>query len=620
MWQVYKDQDFQIIAIGIKATRHTAQNWINRHGISYNVVYDSTGQICERFGGGWPIFVLLDRFMQFQDYRFFYPSQFDESYMCNQVGKLLVRKIRLAEVIFDDSLGNGDGILNCGESANLAFEVENACIQPSLDNLHGRLNSEYVHMIIEKETAVFNSIPVFGRGDNLQDPFVIRLDSSSGPHYAAFELVLETESTHKDTFAFPLPVGDPNILVVDDDGGKTYEAYYDACLFYADKVHHHWNMKLQGIQALNLTDYEIVIWFTGDEQDSTLTPEEQDLLTAYLDEGGHLIISGQNIGYDLVANGSIDDSLFYTNYLHANYVSDSIEETFLCGVQGDPITGNFPFLPIDESQVSPSVISPHEGASPIFMYHISHDIAAIKYEGYHKMLYCALGLEGINDMAGNNVELQGTLINIIIDWFNYIPNKGDVNQDNEVNILDVLQAINMILRVLEPTPSQFWAADCNDDEVVNILDVVGIVNVILGIGSCPPTGSTNISCLTIEYLRELELYLPLEDFEKLMSLLGKITTPNTVQLFQNYPNPFNPATDIRYQISNRELLPHVTLTIYNMLGQGIKVLVDEIQKPGYYTVTWNGTDKFGAKVASGMYCYRLTVDDFIETKRMVLLK
>ena len=459
------------------------------HDVTYTVVYDSTGHICERFGGGWPTFHFLDRFMQYQDFKFFYPSQFDESYMCNMIERLLARKIRLAQLMFDDSQGNSDRILNCGETANVMFEIENACIQPSLDSLKGRLTCGDPHVIVEKEASLFDEIPVQGSGNNDQDPFVISLDLTSEPHYALFELVVETEPSHDDTFAFPLPLGDPNVLLVDDDGGMMYEDYYDACLYSADRVHHQWDMKSQGSSSLNLEEYEAIIWFTGAEQESTLTPQEQHLLAQYLDGGGHLIISGQNIGYDLVANGSEDDALFYGTYLHADYVGDSIEETFLCGIQGDPISGEYAYLPIDESQTSVSVIAAREGASPVLVYQLSREVAAIKYEGEYKLVYVALGFEGINAMNRDEDDMvRGTLINNIIEWFQRIPTKGDVNQDDKINVLDVLQAVNIILNVIEPTPSQFWAADCNDDGIINILDVVGIVNVVLGSGTCPPTG------------------------------------------------------------------------------------------------------------------------------------
>ncbi len=71
--------------------------------------------------------------------------------------------------------------------------------------------------------------------------------------------------------------------------------------------------------------------------------------------------------------------------------------------------------------------------------------------------------------------------------------------------------------------------------------------------------------------------------------------PGVYGLAQNYPNPFNPTTAINYQIPNpKSQSPvHTTLKIFNILGQEVATLVDQVQQPGYYTATWNGRDESG---------------------------
>lgn len=93
--------------------------------------------------------------------------------------------------------------------------------------------------------------------------------------------------------------------------------------------------------------------------------------------------------------------------------------------------------------------------------------------------------------------------------------------------------------------------------------------------------------------------------------------PQAVSLAQNYPNPFNPQTAISYQLPNFNA---VKLSIYNMLGQEIKTLVDQKQAAGSYTVSWDGTNAFGAAVASGVYIYRLSAGDAVSVKKMLLLR
>ena len=88
-------------------------------------------------------------------------------------------------------------------------------------------------------------------------------------------------------------------------------------------------------------------------------------------------------------------------------------------------------------------------------------------------------------------------------------------------------------------------------------------------------------------------------------------------LFQNYPNPFNPTTAIAYKLS---AMNHVTLKIYDILGKGVKTLVNNEQQAGFYDVVWDGTDDQGNKLNSGIYLYRLSAGDFVETCKAIMLK
>ena len=107
-----------------------------------------------------------------------------------------------------------------------------------------------------------------------------------------------------------------------------------------------------------------------------------------------------------------------------------------------------------------------------------------------------------------------------------------------------------------------------------------------------------------------------------MDMVKEVQVPEAFSLGQNYPNPFNPTTDIRYQIVDSRYPIHTTLKVYNTLGQEVRTLVDEVKEPGYYTVTWDGRDSFGQIVPSGIYFYRLSVNNgqWSETRRMVLMK
>jgi len=93
--------------------------------------------------------------------------------------------------------------------------------------------------------------------------------------------------------------------------------------------------------------------------------------------------------------------------------------------------------------------------------------------------------------------------------------------------------------------------------------------------------------------------------------------PKEFNLSQNFPNPFNPTTEISFALP---VNAHVNLSVYNVLGQKVKTLVDGDMEAGYKTVAWNGTDHAGADVASGTYFYVLKTGGETFTKMMTMLK
>jgi hypothetical protein len=88
-------------------------------------------------------------------------------------------------------------------------------------------------------------------------------------------------------------------------------------------------------------------------------------------------------------------------------------------------------------------------------------------------------------------------------------------------------------------------------------------------------------------------------------------------LAQNYPNPFNPETTISFSIAQDD---HVEITIYNLRGEKIKVLLREQREAGYYSVIWDGSDDQGNKVASGIYFYSINTSQYSAARKMVMIK
>ncbi len=96
-----------------------------------------------------------------------------------------------------------------------------------------------------------------------------------------------------------------------------------------------------------------------------------------------------------------------------------------------------------------------------------------------------------------------------------------------------------------------------------------------------------------------------------------VVQPELFSLSANWPNPFNPNTSLRYALPEAS---QVTLVVYDMLGQKVRTLVNQVQQAGQYTVNWDARNDLGHSVASGLYLYRIEAGDFAQTRKMTLLR
>jgi hypothetical protein len=105
--------------------------------------------------------------------------------------------------------------------------------------------------------------------------------------------------------------------------------------------------------------------------------------------------------------------------------------------------------------------------------------------------------------------------------------------------------------------------------------------------------------------------------EETFTLERKAIIPIAYTLHQNYPNPFNPITSLRYDLPEQS---RITLTIYDLMGREITQLVNTVQEAGYRSVKWDATDIHGKPVSAGVYLYQIRSGEYVQTKKMVLLK
>jgi len=105
-------------------------------------------------------------------------------------------------------------------------------------------------------------------------------------------------------------------------------------------------------------------------------------------------------------------------------------------------------------------------------------------------------------------------------------------------------------------------------------------------------------------------------FEPFVSAVDDLPTTRS-DLGSAYPNPFNPSTRIAFRVGSPG---PVRLAIHDAAGRLTRTLVSESMSAGEYTATWDGNDRSGRRVSSGVYFYRLELDGYSETRKMVMLK
>ena len=202
--------------------------------------------------------------------------------------------------------------------------------------------------------------------------------------------------------------------------------------------------------------------------------------------------------------------------------------------------------------------------------------------------------------------------------------KGDVDGDGIVNIADlVLVAAN-----LEETGQH--AADVNGDGIVNIADLVLVAGALGTTAAAPSLYPRVLETLTAAEVKQwlsAAQQLGLTDARAQRGILFLqqllvVLAPKETALLPNFPNPFNPETWIPYQLAKPA---DVTVHIYAADGKLVRTLVLGHQATGKYdqrsrAAYWDGKNKVGEPVASGVYFYTLTAGDFTATRKMLIRK
>ncbi|MBC7187098.1 MAG: hypothetical protein H5U38_08700 [Calditrichaeota bacterium] len=321
-----------------------------------------------------------------------------------------------ASVVHDS--GNNDGRADPGEMVQLTLLLENRGVDA--DDVEVILSTTDPAIALRQDTARVGFLE--HRGQTVVGPFAFAVSDTASARRVPFIARIGAAGGYTVCDTFSVGVGRAPLLLVDDDGGASYEGYFLGPLAELGTYVDYWNCALEGPPGVaNLSGYGTVIWFTGDDDSTTLTHEEQMALADYVGKGGHLLLTGQNIASDLMARRTDADSAFCAELLHIRLVQPSTSDYMAMGVAGDPIA---PGLVVNlrgqygaGNQAAPDVVAPLAPSALMLKYLPSQGGAAVHWEDPRtgaKLVYLAFGFEGIGGPARTTAA---QLLQKILAWF-----------------------------------------------------------------------------------------------------------------------------------------------------------------------------------------------------------
>jgi hypothetical protein len=418
-----------------------------------------------------------------------------------------------SSVQLNEVSGNGNGEADAGEVVDLTVTLKNEGGQDG-QQVEADLWTDDAYVTVTSASSLYPDIPPQDSRSSLS-AYRIDIDEECPlGHSASLILNIDASGPYSAVDTFILVIGKKPILFVDDDGGDSYESYF---LYALDSVGVGYDVWTYADSACPpdtvLALYQAVVWSTGDDYGSLSNPKtlisiDKQRLTTYLDNGGSLFLSSQ----DLLLDNNPD--AFITDYLHVAGHNDDEEVLSVAGVAGDTITNgmsfslSYPFFNFSDhifpgtgaagifSETSKGTTEPRtgvqldeypgKGTGPV-------NYCALRYpasgtSGY-QVVFSAFSFEAV-PQAGDSPNNSYTLMRRIMDWFGVGKTsqefmRGDANADQTIDLGDALYILNYLFKS-GPAPVPFEAGDANCDEVVDLGDALIILNYLFKNG--PPPG------------------------------------------------------------------------------------------------------------------------------------
>lgn len=265
-------------------------------------------------------------------------------------------------------------------------------------------------------------------GAGLQEEITVDITPvlTLGQGFLTVRVTSQAVPSNSFTQVFSVIAAPTSVLLVDDDGGESYEAYYALAIDAAGFDYGIWDLDVAGkIDTITLQNFDYVVWNVG-WAFPTLDAVDRAALSGYLDTVGSLFVTGQDIGFDFFdpTGSQYGNQNWYRTYLGAEFISDDAADLSITGVAGDPIGDGLSFNIVGGdgagNQLYPSEINPYGTAIGCLEYSPGLEAGVRNSGGVFKSVYFSFGFEAIATAAD-----RATVMGRVLAWLEPDPTGVD---------------------------------------------------------------------------------------------------------------------------------------------------------------------------------------------------
>lgn len=545
--------------------------------------------------------------------------------------------------IIDNIGGTPNQIPEAGETCHLIVTLGNVPPFATATGVSVQLSSTDPDVIVIDGQSNIANIPPNGSASNQTDPFVFEISETVESHFTTLHVTVTADGGYTNSYDIETLIGFPQILLVDDDGTASYQTYFKGDLETLNYGYWVWTTNTQGAPtAAYLSGFDVVIWHTG-MMTSTLNTAEQTAVAGYLDGGGKLFMSSENLGDEL---GS---TTFYQNYFHATTLNNHVTTTTLAGVAGNPVSAGTNLLLLGgaywpDQQSSINVTAP---ATALYKYNnAGQEPGALNYSDGYALVYFAFPYECLAPNP-TSATPRATVLGNILEWFDTFSPQPDVTIDVVPhnppitipaaggsfqwdliihNAGTTVVPFDMWINATLPNGSTYPVLSRMNLQI-NPGQTISRFNLVQNIPGSAPAGTYSYN----GYIGDFQTVILHQDsfpFTKSAGVMGSggnwnisnwdegfaesSILPDKTHIAGASPNPFNPEAEISYEIASPG---HASLTVFDISGRQVTSLVDGYLSAGQYKAVFNGS-----ALPSGIYFVRLETNDCVNVQKVILMK